>query len=522
MNKNLTHRYLSAEGILDYPIHPILFAIFPVLSLLATNIAEINATDVIRSLVISSLLAVILTLTLNVLFKDIYKSAAISTFFLVLFFSYGHLYHFLENTGLTGMLVGRHRLLAPAYLTIAGMAVWGMVRLKRDIPLLTRTLNIIAAGLIVFPLLQISTHYIQEKTAAPALTSQPANLQVSEGKMLPDIYYIILDGYSRDDVLEAHFNYDNSLFLDELADLGFYISPCSLSNYAQTQLSLASALNLNYIEALGMGFDESRTNRVGMPGLIKHSRLRAALEELGYTTVAFESGYYWTQVEDAGIYLSPKSSVASLLDVTGGLNGFEALLVNNSAALILVDGASALPGFVQANLDHPRQIHRQRVLFTLDQLEKLPTAPGPIFVFAHIVSPHKPFVFGPNGEAADKDVDEIKAYRDQVSYLNSRMLPLLQNIITSSETPPIIIVQGDHGGIETTGEQRMAILNAYYLPDGGDQLLHDNITPVNSFRLILDYYFGADYRELENVSYFSDYKNPYRYTIVENSRPGCP
>jgi hypothetical protein len=190
--------------------------------------------------------------------------------------------------------------------------------------------------------------------------------------------------------------------------------------------------------------------------------------------------------------------------------------------LVLVDGTTALPGFLQANLDHPRQIHRQRILFSLDQLERLPATPGPIFVFAHLVSPHKPFVFGPNGEAVDNYVDEIKAYRDQVAYLNSRMLPLLQSIITKSTPPPIIIVQGDHGGIETTGEQRMAILNAYYLPDGGDQLLHDHITPVNSFRLILNYYFGASYEELENVSYFSDYKNPYKYTPVKNSRPGCP
>jgi hypothetical protein len=519
---NLTNRKVVVGRLFDRPFHPFLFAIFPMLSLLATNITEIRTTEAIRSLVISSIAAIFLVVSLNALFRDRYKSAIISTVFLILFFSYGHVYHFLETIQIAGIHLGRHRVLAPVYLLICGLAVWGIPRLKWDIPLLTRTLNIIAASAILLPLLQISTYYVLEKTAEPALSSQPSSLQVSEGQMLPDIYYIILDGYSRDDVLREYFKFDNSAFLEGLNDLGFYVSPCSLSNYAQTQLSLASALNLNYIDALEMGFDESRTNRIGMPGLIKHSAVRALLEEIGYTSVAFESGYYWTQVEDAGIYISPKSSAASLMDVTGGLNGFEALLVNNSAALVLVDGTTALPGFLQANLDHPRQIHRQRILFSLDQLERLPATPGPIFVFAHLVSPHKPFVFGPNGEAVDNYVDEIKAYRDQVAYLNSRMLPLLQSIITKSTPPPIIIVQGDHGGIETTGEQRMAILNAYYLPDGGDQLLHDHITPVNSFRLILNYYFGASYEELENVSYFSDYKNPYKYTPVKNSRPGCP
>jgi hypothetical protein len=155
-------------------------------------------------------------------------------------------------------------------------------------------------------------------------------------------------------------------------------------------------------------------------------------------------------------------------------------------------------------------------------LERLPATPGPIFVFAHIVSPHKPFVFGPNGEPVAEGIDEKTAYRDQVTYLNSRILPLLQKIISNSPTPPIIIVQGDHGGIETAGEERMAILNAYYLPEGGNQILYETITPVNSFRLILNHYFGASYEALEDASYFSDYKSPFKYEIVPNSRAGCP
>jgi hypothetical protein len=352
MNRN--NRRVLTGRLLDYPLHPFLLALFPIFSLLATNIAELPVLDAIRSVFISFIGAILLFLFFYALLKDKYNSAWISSVILVLFFSYGHVYHFLETIQIAGFHPGRHRFLAPLYLLICGVAVWGIVKSKGNNPLLTRTLNVIAASVILLPLLQISAVYIQERTAENALPSQTPSLQVAEGQMLPDIYYIILDGYSRDDVLQEYFDLDNSTFLEGLSDLGFYVSHCSLSNYAQTQLSLASALNLNYIDALGMGFDENRTNRVGMPGLIKHSTIRAILEELGYTTVAFESGYYWTQIEDAGIYISPKSSAASLLDVTGGLNGFEALLVNNSAALILVDGTSALSRSLQANLDHPR------------------------------------------------------------------------------------------------------------------------------------------------------------------------
>ena len=34
-------------------------------------------------------------------------------------------------------------------------------------------------------------------------------------------------------------------------------------------------------------------------------------------------------------------------------------------------------------------------------------------------------------------------------------------------------------------------------------MLYSKITPVNTFRLILDTYFGSDYGLLEDVSYFS-------------------
>ena len=279
---------------------------------------------------------------------------------------------------------------------------------------------------------------------------------------------------------------------------------------------------MEFIDELSGYFSPEQTKRVGMPGLIKRSITRRMLESLGYKTVAFETGYNWTQVEDAEVYLTPKSSKVSLLDITGGLNSFESLLIKTSAMLIIVDGATALPRFLQLDMNYPHQIHRERILFTLDQLGKLPSMPGPKFIFAHIVSPHKPFVFGPAGEVVQQEKDDISGYRDQVAYLNTRLVPLLRKIISNSSTPPIIILQGDHGGLETSEQERMAILNAYYLPEDGSRLLYDNISPINTFRLVFNHYFGTDYDLLEDTSYFSSYQYPYQYTVIPNIRSGCP
>ena len=89
--------------------------------------------------------------------------------------------------------------------------------------------------------------------------------------------------------------------------------------------------------------------------------------------------------------------------------------------------------------------------------------------------------FGPNGQIVEKVDNEMGGYRDQIIYLNSRLIPLLKKIITNSDIAPIIIIQGDHGAVNTVKEERMAILNAYFLPNGGNNLLYEQITPVNTF-----------------------------------------
>ena len=50
---------------------------------------------------------------------------------------------------------------------------------------------------------------------------------------------------------------------------------------------------------------------------------------------------------------------------------------------------------------------------------------------------------------------------------------------------------------------RFGILNAYYLPNGGNDLLYESISPVNSFRVIFNSYFGANYEILEDRSYYT-------------------
>ena len=162
----------------------------------------------------------------------------------------------------------------------------------------------------------------------------------------------------------------------------------------------------------------------------------------------------------------------------------------------------------------------------------MPRTKGPKFVFAHMLVPHRPFVFGPEGEVIDAENapglgapvndnqsmnDYIHGYRDQVTYVNTRILALVERLIADSETPPVIILQGDHG-IEKarTEEERMLIFNAYFIPDESYDSLYQQITPVNTFRVVFNELFGAQYPLLDDVSYYSEWYQLYNFSEVPN------
>jgi hypothetical protein len=113
-----------------------------------------------------------------------------------------------------------------------------------------------------------------------------------------------------------------------------------------------------------------------------------------------------------------------------------------------------------------------------------------------------------DGDAVDTE-HQTEGYLSQVQYINSRIIPILQTIIADSRTPPIIVLMGDHG---LRDKNRYVNLNAYYLPNGS-QGLYPSISPVNSFRVILNEYFGANYPLLPDISNSGDgYTEPESYS----------
>jgi hypothetical protein len=505
-------------------IHPILFAVYPVLALLAHNIEEIKITTGIRALVLTALASLVILFALRLVLKDWPRAGLLTSLILILFFSYGQVYAFLEQTPIFGINLGRHRFLLPALGLILILGTLWLLRSKRELWPANQSLNLISAFLVALPIFQLVIFGAQ---VIPALSTNQGpeadigGLHLPQSQKPPDIYYIILDTYTRADIFDEIYEFNNKEFINQLREMGFYVAACSQSNYSQTRLSLASSLNMQYLDPYLKDFSTHSEEMANILPLTRHSAVRQALENLGYLTVSFETGHLPTQWEDTDYYLSPNAGLFSDAENLGRLSEFEVMLLKTSAGLLLTDAATGLPQRF-GDVSHSYwQIYRDRILYTMDRLESVPTIPGPKFVFAHILAPHPPYVFGPDGNLVQEEKGKIIGYRDQVAYVNKRMVPLLQSLIANSEVPPIIILQGDHGVGSFTHHDRMAILNAYFLPNGGDQKLYEMISPVNSFRVVFNHYFGGDYPLLEDSSHYTISREPYQFELVPSEDDNC-
>ena len=498
----------KASWLQRVPLHPFLFAIYPILALLAINISEVAFSSGIRPLFFSVLLAGLLLVIFYGLFRDWKQAALLTTVLLILFYSYGHIYIALKGINLNGFYLFRHRTLVPIWLGLAAFLMAWVSRKSINSTSVTYMLNLIGLFLLILPAGQLIFFSLQSQTSQT--DNDHSALRLNVGESPPDIYYIILDGYGRSDILKNEYGYDNSDFLNALRDLGFVIAECSQSNYAQTQLSLASSLNFNYVDALSDRFFPGSDDRTGLDQLIHHGAVRESLEQAGYQTVAFATGFLATELIDADYFLGPQRS-------QGQLNEFEYLLMETTLARLLQDGNRF--GMQSAG----SELFRERTLFTLEKVDELSYIQGPKFVFVHVIAPHPPYVFGPTGGPVEpeevgttKTQEGASQYRDQVIYINSRVAEIVPQIIANSTTPPIIIIQGDHGPtVASSPRARMSNLSAFFLP-GVESPVYSTITPVNIFRVIFNTYFGQSLELLDDVSLYSDYTDPFNFKVIQN------
>nr|CAA9218977.1 hypothetical protein AVDCRST_MAG63-562 [uncultured Armatimonadetes bacterium] len=523
---------------------PLCFALSPLISLYAANIGEVTPRDLLRPAAALLGGTLVLGLILSALLRNGPKAAVTLSSGLFLFFSYGlflsmerdvlDLFSFFspdvrsKNVNLFILPIW-----AALFLTLMVLCI----RTRRDFKPAASILVVVGCALVSVPAATIVRHGanlrggaagggIGGRAETPGTADNKAVDPVAPGGATgggPDIYYIVLDAYGRQDTLREFYGYDNEPFLRELEKRGFYIARRGRANYCQTALCLASSLNMGYLDEVARRAGKTYRDLSEATARIDNNAVAAFLRARGYKFVYITTGTPLTHAGSADLILGERARKP-------GLNVFERLLSDTTPL-------AAVPRAEVSLYDE----HRAYIQGAFEHLSGVPRLPYPKFVFAHILAPHAPFVLGARGEPLTPDRpfsladasdfmrrstrDEYRrGYIDQLRYVNTRVLRAIDDIYARSARRPIIIVQGDHGSRmlldwqdvrKTNLREAFANLNAYSLPDhDAARFLYQDISPVNSFRLLLNRYFGADYKALPDRSYYSTLYRPYDFIDV--------
>lgn len=520
----------------NLPWHVLFFSLYPVLSLLSINIAEIPLGTSYRALYLSVLIGLLLFVFLRILVKSWVKASLLTSFYLIAFFSYGHVYIVLKDIAIGGFSLGRHSLFLVAW--GIGMILgswWFLFRLKKH-HLFSKSLNLIGAVLLLMPIYLISIYQIRSNPKGQMIPSIEFENLEFEGAP-PDIYYIILDQYARADVFQDVYGYDNSSFVENLEEMGFYVAKESTSNYHSTLLSISSSLNMDYINWLQDIYGVKANTNDPFGELIEGNQAFKILQEAGYQLVSFKSGVYRTELRAADHFVHSKTNAANISTAEWPLNSFENLYLESTLARVLFDSRLVVKEKEVKPLEVDYELHRLEILHTLSHLSDYADQDGSFIVFAHILAPHAPFIFGAKGEKIEHDEsfslsplgfkvgdeDYTQMYLDQTTYLNTLVLDAIKSILKNTTEPPIIIIQGDHGTAgyaqkkdipDLNMQERHAILNAYYFPNNEVDLLYPTVTPVNTFRIVFNTYFGSKYELLPDRNYFNPSQRQFDYIDV--------
>ncbi len=488
--------------------HPLLFAAAPALSVFVDNYDQLDYGELLWPVLCCEAAAVLLWVGSGLLLRDWGRGAAAASGSLILLFGFGYAAAAFRGAETLQLVVW----------AFAFSALWTAVaRSRPKSGRMDRALNSAALVFLALPLFTLTLTSIA--TAKPALSKRPAMQPLPPDSARPDIYFIVLDGFGSASTLKRVYDLDNMAFVGSLQQLGFFVAERSHANYSQTQLSLASSLNLSYLEDLEHQFGADETRRGALRALIQQSLLIDTLEQLNYTVISFESGYSATELRHSVRYLRSGRT----------LSEFEGLLLDLTPLPQLFPRFAWLNRYAQ---------HRNRVTYTLDTLPELAPVPGPKFVFAHILSPHPPFVFAADGSAIQPrqrfsihDGSHLElpreaylsGYRAQARHIGDRLLASVSSLLENSSKPPIVVIQGDHGpgagldhdNLETTDvRERMSILNAIYLGGASQSELYAELSPVNTFRYILTRHLGQSQPLLPDRSYFSTWLHPYDFHQV--------
>lgn len=319
----------------------------------------------------------------------------------------------------------------------------------------------------------------------------------------PDIYFLLFDEYASSASLKDHFNFDNSSLDTFLLQQAFHIQTKSTGNYNFTPFSIASMLNMSYLQGIAPDSvsieDYARCNN-----LIKENAVIDFLSTQGYAIAnysIFDLAGHPSIVDQDFLPLQTKLITDGTL-----LNRMQ-----KDIGWMLITGKYKWQWL--ADKMYYNNMHNNETFLT--QIEKASStfSDKPRFFYAHFFMPHSPFYFNKEGKLKDgatiyKEAAELNtaAYLEYVTYTNTKIRELIAAIKRNTMNRAVIIFMGDHGFRKFTGDGDSTHFfqnqNAVYFPSRDYHLLYDSVSAVNQFAIVFNTLFHQNFPILNDSTVF--------------------
>lgn len=444
-------------------------SLFPSLFLFFRNIEEANIIDIMPISGIFILIGLVLFLVVELMIKELNKSAIITSLILLFTLNFALIEKALIK--ILPMLYYWHVLML--ILTIIALASLLIkkkisIELAENIRLITL---IVFSGLILFNGVSAIPSMI-EKNSDDRIEAQ-SNFSKGTIEANSNVYYFIFDSYGGYENLLRYTGYDNTPFYDSLEDLGFNVSKSSRGYTIETINELPNLLNLAQINDSSMSYDLRRKN----------------LENPLLFRLFKEHGYKINLISDYGAI--PTGDYVDYL--------FETKMYEDTIENFLIKNTIYYPLLIE-------QYRNSRIIEVESLFQYMSKSwdigPENLFTFAYVEFPHEPLVvdeYGRNLPLSEKyNIENPDIYLGQLKYASKKILEVVE-VIIEKDPEAIIIIQSDHGyrkppkGLERTFMTN--ILNAVYYK--GEIIDIEALTSLNTLYVVVNKFFGMEFELIE-------------------------
>jgi hypothetical protein len=480
-----------------WPLHPFLFAAASVLDLMASNLGQTSFPDVAPALAGTFAFALAIYLGVGALRGRLDAATAVIASIWVA----GCLFYNELFGGLNFLVDGGYPQVRSLAFTLPLLALLTVLawRTRRSLIVVHTLLNGIALVVFATPAWEAAAWEWRDGAARQVYDADRAAAGMPQiaaarpdGERPPDIYHFVFDRRTSDAVLARYFGIEGEIS-DVLEDRGFYVARESHSNYLKTGHSLASTFYLDYLDFLGADPRVAGDNWHPIFEMLEDHRAARFLRAEGYDFLQFGSWWVGTHENPAADENHPR-----------GFTEFNLQYLKRTMLRAIFHALPDTPFTMRLDWDYAQC---QRVARQVEDIKAIGARQRPTYVFAHFLLPHDPFVFASDGRCLTLKESEkrgfAQGYVDHVAYAN-RIIEDLVATLQTADRPPIILISADEGPFPDRDwsvdwqdappdELRIktGILNAFYFPGRDYHLLSQDITPVNTYRVLFNTYFDA-------------------------------